>query len=309
MNLKNKKIMFVAAGSVIVGMMVSIMSNPSPAYSNSAPTVDSITIALSSGGSAVSSIDVTEAGTKTLYIHGSASDVDGCTQIDSVDGSSQWQVVFYRSEVQGIWGCTANNRDCYQIQEQQENLSGCSGPLDVNLNFEMSFPLYYYADATDTGSSPNYASQNWTATVVINDDQFAQGSSSMTTEISTLKALNVTSSIGYGSIQLGQTSAEKTIVITNTGNDNDLDPAVEDADGWACTYGSFAGSQVHWNTVAEQGWGSGTAVNSVATDMNDLSITKSATNATSTKNVYVTLKIPNAGFGGSCSSTLRFTAQ
>lgn len=277
------------------------------ASSNSVPTVDATTIALSSLGAAATEINLIENSATTAYIHGTASDTDGCAQIDDVSSPSSWAVVFYRTNVTGGSSCANNESNCYQVTEQNSNLSGCSGPGDPNLAYEMTVPVQFYADATDVGSNPDYSATAWTASVTVTDDIGASGSRTATTEINTLKALNVITSISYGNLDLGATSAEQTVVITNTGNDNDLDPTVRQTDDWTCTNGTIAAGNTHWNLTAGQGYAAGTAMTQSAVDLNNLSISKS-TGSASTKNIYTMLQLPAQNIGGTCSSTLEITA-
>lgn len=277
------------------------------AAGNSIPTVDAATIAISSLGVAASEINLIENSATTVYIHGTASDTDGCTQIDDVSSPSSWAITFYRTNVTGGNSCANNESNCYQITEQNNNLSGCTGEGDPNLSYEMTVPVQFYADATDVGSNPDNSATTWTASVTVTDDIGASGSRTATTEINTLKALNVTAPISYGNLDLGATSAEQTVVITNTGNDNDLDPLVRQTENWTCTTGTITAENTRWNLTAGQGYAAGIAMTQSAVDLNNLSIPKS-TGSASTKNIYTMLQLPTQNIGGTCSSTLEFIA-
>jgi hypothetical protein len=277
--------------------------------SHTNPTVDSVTIALSSGGGMESEINLTENASTTVFVHGTASDVDGCEDIDAAITPSVWKVVFYRTDVASGNSCTQDRSNCYQDTEQDADITGCTGGGDQDVNYEMDFDIDFYSDATDVGSNPDHSSTNWTGYVEVADDASGTGSNSITTEMNTLKALDVSVSVEYGSLDLGATSSETTVTVMNTGNDDDLDPTIHDTNGWTCTIGTMNPGQVHWNTVESQGYGSGTAVTSSTVDVNNLSIPKSTNGSPSTKSVYTTLKIPATGVGGSCSSTLSFTAS
>lgn len=281
------------------------------AVTSAAPTVDSVTIALTSLGSSASAIDLTENTTTTVYIHGTASDSNGCEHIDDADGgSSTWAVAFYRTSVAGGSSCTANNSNCYQDTEVDADITNCtSGGSDLSVDYEFDIDVRYFADATDASSSPDYSSTTWTANVNITDDAAETGSSSATTEMNTLKAINVDSSVDYGTMALGANSSEQDITLTNTGNDNDLDPTIEQASVWSCTVGTIAVSALHWNTVSGEGYWAGTTTTVSGVDLDNFSIIKATTTAHgSTDDVYTTLRLPTTGVGGSCTSVLTFTA-
>ena len=271
---------------------------------NNTPSITGITIATTSGGQQASVLDLTENSTTTVYIHGSASDADTCQEIDAVSGSSSWQVAFYRSNVSGAQNCTEDGLNCYQDTENNADLINCDNPGDTTLDYEMDIPIQYYADATDAGSSPDFASTDWTAYVEVIDDNSASVYSTSTIEINTLKALSTNASVNYGTIALNSESDEQFIVISNTGNDNDLDPLVSDTGGWTCTIGAFTSDYVKFNTTGGLGWSAGTSVMTSASDLNNMSISKSTGGTNPTGTVYFTLKIPPNGVGGTCSSSL-----
>lgn len=291
----------------IVGWLA--FSQLTQAQVNNNPTIDSITIAETTGGSAITAINLNEATVKNIYIHGTATDLDGCDQIDSASSPSSWKVVLYRSDLAGGNSCTADDQNCYQDSEQDSDLFNCNPPSDTVLDYEMVIPVEFYADATDPGSSPDHATTNWTAYVEVTDDESGTGSTSTTVEMNTLLALTVSESINYGELDLGDESAEKPLTITNTGNHNDLDPTIADYSGWNCDIGSFDASQVHWNTTPALGYAGGNAVSDTDTDLYDLSITKSTDGSPSTDDVYLTLKLPTTGISGNCSNSLTIVAN
>ncbi len=304
--------LFSAIGAAVacigLALLVDGLSAPTVYSVGNPPSVDSVVIATASGGQSAAAIDLAEATSTNVYIRGTASDPDGCSQIDGVASPSVWAVSFYRTDVTGSHNCSANNANCYHDTEEASDLSGCIEGEDTDLSYEMDIPVQFYADATDTGSSPDRAATTWTAYVQVTDDDGNSANGSATVEMNTLKALSVTTTVAYGTLSLGGQSAEKTVTIRNTGNDNDLDPTIKDAAGWTCSSGSFGAGNVHWNTVGGQGYAAGTAVTGSNTDLNNLSIAKQTSETQSTKDIYLMLQIPATGVGGACSSTLTFTA-
>jgi len=270
---------------------------------NSAPTITSMTLSESSGGAALSSINLIDGSTKHVYVHGSITDADSCEQINDVSGTSTWSVVFFRTDVANAQLCTPDNRDCYQLTENNTNLSHCDGPGDTSLDFEMDIPIAYYADATDVSSSPDHATTDWTVFVEVIDDNEASTSSTITTELNTLKALNADAMINYGVLDLDTASTEQTVTLTNTGNNDSLIPLISDTLGWTCTVGTMGPERVHYNASQALGWENGTAVTATPTQMIGVSLLKSSGTPAQAP-VYFTLRLPEGGLGGDCSSTL-----
>lgn len=294
---------------LIIGIsLVSFLPIKVFGVENNPPTVDSATIALSSGGASTSSVNLAENSATVIYIHGTATDSDGCSQIDNVSSPSIWKVAFYRTTVSNGENCSANNLNCYQDTEVNTDLTNCAGGADVDISYEMDISVQYYADATDSGSSPDYSDTTWTAYVSATDDNGGIGTLTTTVEINTLRAIETTGTINYGSVELGGTSAEQTIIITNTGNDNDLDPMIRQNTDWTCAVGAVATEYTRWNTTQGQGYASGTAMTLNDVDLNNISVAKSNDGSSSSANVYMMLQMPSTGVGGSCSSAITFTA-
>jgi len=304
--MRNTFFVYILVSMVFIGTVIFRVAY---GQENQPPSVSTLVVALTSLGTSTASINLIESTTKTIYIHGTAADPNGCLEIDDVSSPSSWQVTFYRTTVTNGANCTPNGRDCYQVTEQNSHLSGCSGSGDSDLAFEMTVPIKYYADATDPGAMPDFSATNWTARVLVTDDGSLTGSASATTEINTLSALSVAGSVAYGALALDQESAEQTFLITNTGNDNDLDPFISDTSGWTCALGGYPASAVRWNTLSGQSYASSTAVSASSTNLNNLSIPKSSDTAVATSAIFLRLKTPPTGAYGSCTGTLNFTAQ
>jgi hypothetical protein len=269
------------------------------AQGNSTPTVDTVVISSSSGAGHESTLVLVENTTKRFYIHGAASDADGCEEIDT---ATNWTVSFYKSNVSGGASCTPSNNDCYQPDESSAlTFANCTGAEDQTIDYEATVDVYYYADPTDTGS-PDVDS-DWSATVTSLDDLSASGTLTATTEMASLIALNITSSINYGEVALGGTSSEQSISITNTGNRTiDVD---QTADGdMSCTIGSISVGNVHYSTATGFTYGvSDTAATTTATFI-DLTLAES-----SSTNLYLLLQMPVNGVGGTCSNNFTLTAK
>ena len=196
----------------------------------------------------------------------------------------------------------------YVDTEIDGDLTGCTpGGSDLTVDYEFDFAVQYYADATDASSDPDYSTDTWTAYVAVTDDNSGSDSdSATTTEMNTLLAIDVTSSVDYGTIALGASNGTaKTVTVTNTGNENSLDATIEQASTWTCTVGTIAQSAVDWN-LTDGGAGAGTTVSATPANLS-MSINKYG--GTATDDVYLYLTLPSTGVGGTCTSTLTFTAD
>ena len=287
-----------------IGVVVLVVASHA-ASAATRPTIDTITTAITSGGSDQSSISLVENSTKTVYIHGSASDVDGCIEIDAI---GQWTVKAFRENMTDQQNCTADKNNCYSATSG--SIDNCSGGADTDLDYEGSMNIQYYADATDAGSS--YSSEVWVSFVKVIDDTSKAGYTTDTWEMSSLIALNVTSSINYGTIALGADSAEQTITFTNTGN-RDIDADQTATGNMTCTGPGSSGIAVGAAHIsATQGFTYGTgdqALTTTATTVN-MSLAQRTDDATpSTDDWYAILRMPATGVGGTCTNTVTFTAK
>ncbi len=156
-------------------------------------------------------IALTEGATTTISATGTVSDLNGFADILSSTST------FYRSGVGPQ--CSADFNSCYPPGETICSLSNCSGN---SCTISCSASIYYFADATDAGSS--FAAENWLSRVQVTD---ASGASDVETpigvEMLTLFGLSLdTSGINFGSLEVGQNTGttNATTTLRNTGNTN-----------------------------------------------------------------------------------------
>jgi hypothetical protein len=156
-----------------------------------------------------SDINLTENTTTTIQWTATITDTDGNTDIASADG------YLFRSGVATGGTCTPSNNNCYY--DSSCALSSCAGN---SCTATCSVDVYFHAEPTDAGT---YSAQSWQASVTATDDAALTGSgtsSAGVTELLSLIALNVTSSINYGSLTPGANSGatNQSTTVTNTGN-------------------------------------------------------------------------------------------
>lgn len=298
------RIIWLLIFSITLGGIFFLGSNSSKA--NSSPSVDTVVTAIVSGGSDQSSITLVENSTKTIYIHGSASDPDGCGDIDTL---SRWLVKTFRTDVTGAQTCTTDNNNCYEATSG--TLSNCTlGGGDLNIDYEAPISLQYYADPTDAGSP--HSATNWTVFVRVRDDASAVGYSTDNYEMESLIALTVSGSVDYGTVALGADSVEQTITFTNSGN-RDID-ADQTADGDMICNGpgsqNIAVGKVHFSFSAGFTYGTGDQALTTTASTVELDFPQRTNDSLiSVKSAYLILRMPTDGVGGTCSNTITFTAK
>ncbi|MBU0708094.1 hypothetical protein KKG41_07070 [Patescibacteria group bacterium] len=251
--------------------------------------------------SGASSIALTEGTTKNVVCSGTVTDADGYADITSVEAR------FYRVGV----GVTASDdlSNHYTVLGDSNCVpSGGSGTTET---YTCTFPVQFYADPTDVGSA--YESDTWRCWLSPTDT-VGQGTAGLDSiEMNTLIALDVTSSISYGTLNLGGDTGttDKTTIITNTGNrqiDVQLDGyGAEDGDGYAmtCQIGSIPINYETFSLSASTAYASKTKLSDTASTQTSFNLTKGAA---STKNIYWGLGIPSTGSLGACSGKVNFTA-
>ncbi len=174
------------------------------------------------GGGAIT---LTENTTTTVYATTTVTDTNGCETIVGVT------MDFYRSGV-GTTSCDtigeADENYCYPRVSCSVAGGSCTGPSDTSADYVCSVDLEYYADPTDSGT---YAAEIWNATVYAGDGIATTTGNTGTAEVNTLLALDVTSSINYGTLSPNtDTGADNaTTTVTNTGN-GAIDPEVSGTD-------------------------------------------------------------------------------
>ena len=266
------------------------------ASSNTLPVASSVSI-----DSAAASVALTEATTKNVVCTATVTDDDGYEDITSVEAK------LYRTGVGA--GAGDDNSNHYTLTGDANCVpSGGSGTTET---YTCTFPVQFYADPTDAGST--YEADNWTCQVTPSDDVGAGTAATDTIEMDSLTALNVTATITYGALALNANTgtADQTTVVTNTGN-RQIDAQVDgygasDGDGYAmtCTIGTFALSYERYSIAASTDWATKTQLTDTAATITAFDLAKGAS---STKNIYWGLGLPSTGVGGSCSGKVNFTA-
>jgi hypothetical protein len=290
-------IAIVALIALILSRSSADSASQTASVENTAPVINSATISLSSQGEAATEVDLTESSTKTVYLWGTATDNNSCKQID--DGTADWEGFFGKDDViVDISGCLPDNLSCYQ--DVTADISGCSATTTTQVTYEFSFPIQYYADGTDVGGQ--YVARHWEGWVQVNDGTTTDVATTTSTfEVNTLSGINASeTSLSYGSLGLGATSAAVSVELINTGNNNVLDPYVSMSADWTCDVGTIAVAQTKYDTAS--GGAYATSLSTTPTAVN-MDIAKSTNGTDSSELLYTKLTVPSTGTYGSCTAT------
>lgn len=200
-----------------------------------------------------------------------------------------------------------DSNDCYAVESCTVDVGTCTGAGDSSADYTCTVALKHYADPTDT--STQYTAQNWLATVVATDDDSATHTleSSAGVEVNSLTAMDISASIAFGSLSVGQKNdpLDKTTTTTNTGNVG-LDQQLS---GTNLTSGgdSIAVAYQKYALAASTAYAAGTALSTTPTSVL-LDISKNTTDTNLTKNIWWGLEIPTGTVAGSYSGTNTVTA-
>ena len=201
-------------GRVLVAMGGGTAST-TVVVTNAAPLVSNVNI----NGINPSSISLVGGVTTNVNIEATVSDNNGCN--DLTGGTTT--ILLYRSGYASSSCMTNGGADasnCYATTTFTAS-STCTG-LGTSIVTTTTFPVWYYARATDGPSS--YPSNNWMATVIFRDPWNGTGTLdssniSTTNDFAGTLAINVTtSSVNYGTMGPGVSSATATTTVVNVGN-------------------------------------------------------------------------------------------
>jgi hypothetical protein len=169
---------------------------------NNAPTVDPVVVNNSQN------IGLTAGSTFNVSWTSTITDLDGNAEISGVTGK------LYRSGVAGAESCTPDNNNCYA--DDVCDLTSCSGDTCIAT---CTAALYFHADATDTNSTmPSEYWRGWMEATDTHSETGSAFSSINAPDVESLSALDIVTSIDYGLMLAGDSSAEQTTLVTNKGN-------------------------------------------------------------------------------------------
>lgn len=293
-------------GMLVSGVVIGLawmFQHSTQSFAVSAPTIDMVTAAQTSGGSETS-FNLTENNVSTLFVHGTVTDLDGCEDV-AVNGTVTAK--FYRTNHPSGEGCSADNNDCYVLDNTSCVKTGCSGPGDNTFNYECTAAIQFYADSTTQGPQ---AASDWTAKVTAKDQADTAGTLTDTIEMNTLLALNVPASVNYGTIPVDTIGSGQSLTITNTGNGG-IDSKFQVNGSMICDgQGSIniPPGNVHYSGTSGFSWVDGIGLSTTLTEF-ELNLGPRTNDASPmTKNMFFRLKMPTSGVRGMCSNVLSVVA-
>lgn len=292
------------AGLLLVRELPTVVSadtaTTTVTVTNATPVVSAVSLNSGSNITLTENTSVAVTGTMTV------TDANGCSELTGTTAT------LHRSGVNS--SCSQNDNNCYTaVCTQVGSGNTCTGGLDTSVDYQCSFTVWYIADPTDAGSVN--AGEIWTLSAT-STDGVASGTATNTGEtvdILTLLALNVTSSIAYGShspsTDTGATN--QTAAVTNTGNAAQDDELSGDA---MCTdYPTCSGSTLAVNnqkySLADVTYASLTGTLSGTPTSVQTNLAKpTATTTPQTVNTFWGIAIPSGQNTGSYTGKNTFTA-
>ncbi|HRN86767.1 MAG TPA: hypothetical protein PK863_05580 [Candidatus Dojkabacteria bacterium] len=235
-------------------------------------------------------ISLAEGITTSVPVNANISDLNSCQDVTTVETN------IYRSGI-GYPACDtdAEDNDNYCYAQVTCTLTGgtCTGSTDEFADYDCNVDMQYHADSTFTDSL--FPLENWLGTVKVIDDNSQSHDLEVPAgvEVLTTNALDVTSVINYGSLNIGDKNdpLDKITVVTATGNvglDQEL-AGTDMTDGGSGVIGvNYQKHSLNSGTA----YSSGTTLTTVLTEY-ELNVPKTTSAvAPETKNTWWGLEIP-----------------
>ena len=233
--------------------------------------------------------------TKTVYVNGLITDAAGVPNISVMNAT------FARSGVTcALSGVNDDNNDCYH----QAACTVGTENFVHQIPFSCSFAVAYYADATSGGT---YSAGNWIATAHVQNLEALSDSASTTTEMNQLVAIDVPTTLDFGSLAPGESTTvdnNQAMLITQNGNVA-VDVNVSGTAMSCSILGSIPQNDISYNL---SDLSTGTAVTGSLVTLTDFNLlTRTSDSTPMTKNLYWNLTVP-LGASGSCTGSVTVTA-
>ncbi len=256
---------------------------------NSAPTVSSVSVD-DATDSPSNEVDLSDASSVLVNCTGTITDNNGFANVTGAAAE-----FFLNSEGVGDFTGTADDGDNRYTNTSCELSGGAGNTVDV----ECTFAVQFYADPGE-----------WNCTINATDD-LGWGLGWDNTTVNTLTALSVPASLSFGSLGLGDTSADTALTVTNTGNEQ-IDVSLDgfgggDGDGYAmtCDTGAIDVANLRYDLSSGTDYGSMTSLTDAAVTLSSFDL---ADGAASTDDIYWKLQLPSSGVAGACSGTVNVNA-
>ena len=255
------------------------IATTSVSVANVAPSVSSVDL------NAGANIDLAEDTTVTVNCAATLSDANGGGDITSATST------IYRSGVGDA--CTADDNNCYQIASGNCTLGAVAGndrPATCTAD------IWFHADPTDAGT---WSGETWVCRITATDAVSNTGSATNTGQtigMNTLRALDVSPTIGYGTLTPGQTwDCNVTTTATTTGNaaiDADISGVNMCTDYPTCSGNAIGIGQQHYAT-SSVAYASGYTASTAATHLEFDTVKPTAHPSDQVQNTFWGIAIPS----------------
>lgn len=282
---------------------------------NAAPSVTNIIFATSSGGNDVGSTNIvlTEFSTTSVFIRGTITDSNGCGEV-ATSGSAYINFGL-DTNVPACSQAFQNDYDCYYLASTNNRCAfgvtnSCSSPTDTSVDFECDFHLQYYATPSATGTPDAIA--HWRAFLRAQDADGANSSTIRNTEVEALIAINVSSSINYGSLSVGATSSVGVpLNVINTGNIT-VDLNLIGTDLTCSVLGTIPANNQQFELFDSFDFGSAYVLSNTSSQLVEFDLLAGVSGfpaEPNNQNLYWKIQIPNDGVAGNCTGTTTVLAE
>ncbi len=246
-------------------------------------------------------------------------DANGCSTINHVEARARLASTSMASSS----SCTANDLSCYTTASTTlttptlpggciATTSGnsCTGGVDTSVVYDCGFKLWYIAEATDSGA-PEWASSIWGVVATTSDGVSTTTASNSTqvVEINSLSALNLTSTLSYGTLSAGSDTNQtnSTTTATTTGNVA-IDAQISGTSMTALASTTFIHVSQQEFKTSPFDYGAGTDLTGAPASTAFTSAQPSATTSDPTQAVSWGINIPSGQTNATYSGTNTFTA-
>jgi len=267
---------------------------------NYAPTIDTLFVSDKPkiGNISLTGFTPNEGRMKTLYVRGTITDRNRCTDLKTVE------IKVYRSGVYNT--CTQNLLSCYATSTSI--FTSCNPTGDNVASFEASVDIAYFADPTDPGSEN--ANEYWFAEATILDQDLTRYTASTHFELNSLAAVEAIQDISYGTVALGKISNQQAIGLRNAGNRNVQGRvrANEDFKSNRKGFKNIPSTQVRISLKDDFKWIEGAPIGRQDIEL-PINLSRQLSEKTPLiKNAFLRLQMPESAVGGTYTNTLTFTA-
>jgi len=254
-------------------------------------------------------IDLEAGTTVAIPLTATVSDNNSCQDISAVEG------YVYRSSV-GYSGCdTAGEADdnyCYPEVTCTVTGGTCEGSTDASADYTCTVNLQYFADPT--GTNTQFPSDTWLDTIKATDTSAATGNTELSSglQMNSLNAFEITASINFGALGVGDKNdpLDKTVTTTPTGNigmDQEHSGTDMCTDSPTCAVGTPIGvAYQKYALLVSTAYASGTALSDTPAQV-AIHVPKPTSTSPTTKTAWWGIEIPSGTEAGEYSGANTIT--